>query len=111
MAGGKVALGVYLPDVLYDTEVLRNYEAAIRRKPDFLVWYAAWADGEFGSEQRKILRTLAAWGTVPVIAWDPMDHFGPPVDQPKYALATSSGATSMTSSPVGQRGWRRLARP
>ncbi len=87
MAGGEVALGVYLPDVLYDPEVLRNYEAAIRRKPDFLVWYAAWADGEFGSEQRKILRTLAAWGTVPVIAWDPMDHFGPPVDQPKYALA------------------------
>jgi hypothetical protein len=84
---GAVAMGVYLPDVLYEPDVLLTYEAAIRRKPDFLVWYAAWADGEFGDEQRKILRTLDSWGTVPVIAWDPMDHFGPPVDQPLYKLS------------------------
>lgn len=87
MTGGEVAMGVYLPDVLYEPEVLIRYEAAIRRKPDFLVWYAAWDDGEFGSEQRKILRKLDSWGAVPVIAWDPMAHVGPPIDQPQYALA------------------------
>ncbi len=85
--GGEVALGVYLPDVLYEPDVLARYAAAIRRKPDFLVWYAAWADGAFGDEQRKILRTLDSWGTVPVIAWDPMDHDGPPIDQPQYKLS------------------------
>jgi hypothetical protein len=85
---GSVALGAYLPDVLYEPDVLVKYSAAIRRRPDFLVWYAAWADGAFGKEQRKILRTLDSWGTVPVIAWDPMDHRGAPIDQPEYALAT-----------------------
>ncbi|MFN8662272.1 MAG: glycosyl hydrolase [Thermomicrobiales bacterium] len=85
--GGQVAIGAYLPDVLYKPDILVRYAAAIRRKPDFLVWYAAWDDGAFGDEQRKILRTLDSWGTVPVIAWDPMDHVGPPVDQPKYKLS------------------------
>ena len=87
MTPGAVAMGVYLPDVLYKPDVLVRYAAEIRRKPDFLVWYAAWADGTFGDEQRKILRTLDSWGAVPVIAWDPMDHVGPPVDQPQYKLS------------------------
>jgi mannan endo-1,4-beta-mannosidase len=87
-SGGHVALGVYLPDVVYKPDVLVRYSASIKRKPDFLVWYAGWGDGLFGKEQRDILRTLDAWGTVPVIAWDPMAHHGPPVDQPQYALST-----------------------
>lgn len=42
----------------------------------------------FGDEQRANLQLLDSWGMVPVIAWDPMDQFGPPIDQPEYALAT-----------------------
>jgi hypothetical protein len=83
---GPVAIGAYLPDVLFEPEVLTNFSEAIRRMPDFLVWYASW-DDEFGDEQREILQRLDSWGLVPVIAWDPMDHFGPPIDQPTYALA------------------------
>lgn len=87
MIGEPIAFGAYLPDALWKPEVLVKFAAAIRRKPDFLVWYASWADGEFGDEQRKILKTLDAWDAVPVIAWDPMDYSGPPVDQPLYKLS------------------------
>lgn len=83
---GPVAIGVYLPDVLFEPEVLTAYSEAIRRMPDFLVWYASWDDA-FGDEQRQILQRLDSLGLVPVIAWDPMDHDGPPIDQPRYALA------------------------
>ena len=87
MIGEPVAFGAYLPDALWEPDVLVQYSAAIHRKPDFLVWYTSWADGEFGDEQRKILKTLDAWHAVPVIAWDPMDYSGPPVDQPLYKLS------------------------
>lgn len=83
---GPVAIGVYLADVLFEPEVLTEYSEAIRRMPDFLVWYASWEDA-FGDEQRQILQRLDSWGLVPVIAWDPMDHDGPTIDQPRYALA------------------------
>lgn len=83
---GPVAIGAYLPDVLFEPELLTEFAEQIRRMPDFLVWYASWDDA-FGDEQRQILQRLDAWGLVPVIAWDPMDHFGPPIDQPAYSLA------------------------
>lgn len=85
--GDPVAIGAYLPDVLFKHDVLTTFSEAIRRMPDFLVWYASWSDGLFGDEQRANLQLLDSWGLVPVIAWDPMDHFGPPIDQPAYALA------------------------
>jgi hypothetical protein len=83
-----VAVGAYLPNVLFQADVLPAYSEAIRRMPDFLVWYASWHEGIFGEEQRANLQLLDSWGLVPVIAWDPMDQFGPPIDQPEYALAT-----------------------
>src|SRR4051794_21326215 len=53
MIGEPVAFGAYLPDALWEPDVLVQYAATIHRKPDFLVWYASWADGEFGDDQRE----------------------------------------------------------
>jgi mannan endo-1,4-beta-mannosidase len=85
---GAVAIGAYLPDVLFKHEILTTYADNIRRMPDFLVWYASWADGLFNDEHRRNLQVLDSWGLVPVIAWDPMEHLGPTIDQPQYALST-----------------------
>jgi hypothetical protein len=85
--GEPVAFGAYLPDALWEPDVLARFAATIHRKPDFLIWYASWADGNFGKNQRDILKTLDEWGAVPVLAWDPMDYSGPPVDQPLYKLS------------------------
>jgi hypothetical protein len=82
-----VAIGVYLPDALYDRSVLADFATAIRRQPDFLVWYEGWSNGEFSAEHRDNLERLKRWGMTPVIAWDPFDPEGPPIDQPDYALA------------------------
>jgi hypothetical protein len=82
-----VALGAYLPNVLYDPAVLPKFTAAIEREPDFLVWYEAWADGEFDEERQQNLRTLDEWGITPVIAWDPFDPDGPTIDQSAYKLS------------------------
>jgi mannan endo-1,4-beta-mannosidase len=82
-----VAIGAYLPDAIYDPAVLVRFSAKIGRAPDFLIWYQGWAEGDFGDEQRDNLRRLDEWGITPVIAWDPFDPAGPPIDQPAYALA------------------------
>lgn len=87
LSAGPVAIGAYLPDALYEPDVLNEFAEAIRRRPDFLVWYQGWSDGDFGPEQAANLQLLDSWGMVPVIAWDPMDQDGPPINQPAYALA------------------------
>lgn len=88
LAADPVAVGVYLPDALYDPSTLVQFSAAIGRQPDFLVWYEGWASGDFGDVQRQYLQTLVRYGMTPVIAWDPMELTGPPIAQPAYALAT-----------------------
>lgn len=83
----SIALGVYLPDAIYDSSVLVQFSAAIRRQPDYLIWYEGWSGGDFDEENARVLRRLNRWGMVPVIAWDPFDPDGPTIDQPEYALA------------------------
>lgn len=82
-----VALGVYLPDVLYDPSVLVTFAADIRREPNFLVWYEGWSGGDFSTEHRENLEKLKSWDMTPVIAWDPFDPVGPPINQPAYRLS------------------------
>lgn len=82
-----LALGAYLPDVLYDPAVLTKFTAAIQRDPDFLVWYEGWSYGEFNEDHRQNLLKLQEWGITPVIAWDPFDPDGPTIDQPAYKLS------------------------
>ncbi len=86
-AGDPVALGVYLPDVLYDPRVLRDFSSMIGRRPDFIVWYEGWSSGDFSETAQANLQLLDSWNTIPVIAWDPMDQVGPPIDQPIYKLS------------------------
>lgn len=83
----SVALGVYLPEVLYDPSVLADFSAAIRREPNFLVWYEGWSGGDFNTEHRANLDKLKTWGMTPVIAWDPFDPDGPTINQPAYKLS------------------------
>jgi mannan endo-1,4-beta-mannosidase len=82
-----VAIGVYLPDAIYDPAVLVRFSADIRRQPDFLIWYEGWSAGNFGEEQGQNLVRLEEWGLTPVIAWDPFDPEGPTIEQPKYKLS------------------------
>jgi mannan endo-1,4-beta-mannosidase len=82
-----VAIGAYLPDAVYDPAVLVRFSAAIKRSPTFLVSYVGWTDGDFGDEQRDNLQRLDGWGITPVIAWDPYDPNGPPIDQPAFKLS------------------------
>lgn len=85
--GTGVAVGFYLPDVLFEPLVLSDFSDLIGRMPNFLVWYEGWSSGDFGDLQRANLQLLDSWDTVPVIAWDPMDQDGPPIDQPEYKLS------------------------
>jgi len=83
----SVALGAYIPLALDDPAVLQDFAAAIGRDLDFVVWYEGWSNGDFGDGARAYLETMDQWNLTPVIAWDPMEQDGPPIDQPLYALA------------------------
>ena len=82
-----IALGAYLPLVLDDPAVLMNFTAAIGREIDYTIWYEGWASGLFGEQQRAYLARIRELGLTPVIAWDPMDQNGPPINQPLYKLS------------------------
>ena len=82
-----VAIGAYLPDALYDPATVFRFAAAIRRPPVFLVSYESWSYSNFGDEQRANLVRSEDWNITPVIAWDPFDPDGPPINQPKFKLS------------------------
>ncbi|MCC7022512.1 MAG: hypothetical protein IT338_06775 [Thermomicrobiales bacterium] len=81
------AIGAYLPEALYDPSVFVRFSADIRRSPAFLVWYEGWTEGAFDAPRLENLRRWHEWGIVPVLAWDPFDPNGLPIDQPAFALA------------------------
>ncbi|MCA9861043.1 MAG: hypothetical protein KC438_15040, partial [Thermomicrobiales bacterium] len=85
--GAPVAVGFYIPDAVYDYATISRFAAEIRRWPAYLVWYEGWSDGDFDEENMETLHRLDGWGFVPVIAWDPFDPLGPPIDQPAYKLS------------------------
>jgi hypothetical protein len=82
-----VAIGAYLPEALYDPSVLGQFSQDIGRAPAFLVWYEGWTEGAFDAQRLEHLRRWHELGIVPVLAWDPFDPVGPPIDQPAFALA------------------------
>lgn len=82
----RVALGLYIPDVVYRKSEYHAFKRNIGREPDYLVWYEQWSNGPFGREQQKMLRQLDAWGLTPVIAWEPFDPKDDRISQPAYKL-------------------------
>lgn len=82
-----VAVGVYLPDVLYETANFDRFTESVGRQPAYLVWYEQWANGPFGPEQQAQLQQFDQWGVTPVIAWEPFDPNADPINQPDYRLA------------------------
>jgi mannan endo-1,4-beta-mannosidase len=86
-----VALGLYTPRALDDSSVRQNLAATLGRMPDYLTWYETWSKGNFGDNQRRLLRGIDENGMTAVIAWDPYDPDGPLVDQPQYRLARIYG--------------------
>jgi mannan endo-1,4-beta-mannosidase len=85
--GAPVAVGFYVPDAVYDYMTLSRFAAEIQRWPAYLVWYEGWSYGDFSEENMETLLRLYGWGFVPVIAWDPFDPDGPPIDQPAFKLS------------------------
>lgn len=82
-----VALGVYMPRVLDDPQVMNGLNNAMGRSPDYVVWYETWSHGNFGQGHRQYLRVIEERGLTPVISWDPYDPSGDPVNQPDFRLS------------------------
>lgn len=82
-----VAVGVFLPNAVYDTSIFDEFSEKIGRQPAYLVWYEQWANGPFGPEQQDILAQYDQWGITPVMAWEPYDAKADPIEQPDYRLA------------------------
>ena len=82
-----VAVGVYLPNAVYDTAIFDRFAEEIGRKPAYLVWYEQWANGPFAPEHQNILAQYDQWGITPVMAWEPYDAKGDTIDQPDFRLA------------------------
>lgn len=76
-------VAVAAPDVPTDLSAMTSLSTALGRRPDTLVWYAAWSSvPDFpaaGAAQ------VAAWGATPEITWEPWNPSAG-ANQPAYTL-------------------------
>ena len=95
--------GVTMPDVPWSLDPLTSLTSSLGRRPDLVMWYAAWSDrASFPATQAG---QVAATGATPVVTWEPWDPAAG-VDQPAYRL--SRIASGKHDSYVGM--WARQVR-
>jgi len=84
------SFGLSMPTVPGDLAPLTALGTSLQRKPDRVMWYAAWGTGA-GFDAAAASR-VAATGALPVITWEPWDYTAG-TTQPTYSMARiASGA-------------------
>lgn len=86
--GATQQLGLTMDGAPWDMTGMDALSDAVGRRPDLVMWYAAWSDrAAFPATQAS---DVVARGATPVITWEPWNPANG-VDQPTYALAKIAG--------------------
>ena len=81
--GATQQLGLAMEGAPWDLSGVDALADQIGRRPDLVMWYAAWSDrAAFPADQAA---AVAASGATPVVTWEPWNP-ADGVDQPTYAL-------------------------
>jgi hypothetical protein len=70
-AAGKVFLGVSIPDVPRDVDVIDRFAAGTRYQPRTVMFTRSWAGDRFDPQS---FNKIAERGALPVLGWEPLDH-------------------------------------